>query len=289
MTAIFKIINKNYWMSVFGPLATFVIPIIFSWLVCCVYSFTTNNGQTDLGLILGALPSTLLMAPYCLTLIMFPQAVYEIKDSIFMKRLQCSTVKVWKFLLVAFSYYAVCAIISYCIGVASSVAVVPTEMIRNSVLSMFATANIGDVMYTCIINVAVGLSIGMLVASLSKNPTAAPLTGLTIILVSIALAGFLTPITLGKLSNKTLWSISYVDPIRYSCFLSFESWFSKPCEMNAYGSNIFDLSAEYCSSIASNIHSPVVVFTAADKIANIFVPYAIVILCNSVSLKFFRV
>jgi len=60
-------------------------------MICVIYNFVVNTD--DVGLIQGVLPTALLLGPYCITLIMFPQAVYEVKESVLMKRLRSSSVK----------------------------------------------------------------------------------------------------------------------------------------------------------------------------------------------------
>jgi len=55
-----------------------------------------------------------------------------------------------------------------------------------------------------------------------------------------------------------------------------------------YASNIFDLGADYCSSLAAELHAPILVLNAADKTANIFCPYAFMIIFSTISAKFFR-
>jgi len=69
---------------------------------------------------------------------------------------------------------------------------------------MYKSADYGCVLYTAIINILLGLSIGMLITSLAKSSSAVPLCGLTIIIISSILAGFMAPIGVLKATQPVL-------------------------------------------------------------------------------------
>jgi hypothetical protein len=129
----------------------------------------------------------------------------------------------------------------------------------------------------------------MFVVSVAKKPIVVPLVGFSIVIASLVLAGFILPIELSSWSNHPLWTLTYFDPLRYSSFLSFESWFGKASEFNTYQSSIFDVSTPYMARVVSQLAIPVTILSVPDKIANIFAPFAFTISFTSAALLLYKI
>jgi hypothetical protein len=115
------------------------------------------------------------------------------------------------------------------------------------------------------------------------------LLGFSILVASLILAGFIVPIQIASWENHPLWAITYLDPLRYTSFLSYESWFGTASQFNTYQSSIFNVSSPYMARLIAQLAMPVTILNVSDKIANIFVPYAFSIVFISASLVLYRI
>jgi hypothetical protein len=112
--------------------------------------------------------------------------------------------------------------------------------------------------------------------------------GLALTIVSLILASLFAPTQLTSYTNKTVWNLTYFDPLRYASFLSFESWFSKSGVFNTYGSSIFDISTQYYARIVMQVDAPVRILSCTSKILDLFMPYVFSIVSIGVGLVLFK-
>lgn len=273
MIALLKIYNKNYWVSIFGPVLTFIAPVIFCFLLTLVYTF--RNYGTYVTLSFTVIPSLMFFMPYILMLITLPQAIFEVKNSILTKQLKSSSIKFWQIIFVGIVFYIIWIIFSYFFSIfgvmlAGSI----SDFLYSEVIWAIHQINFLTMIYVLFVNILVGCSFGAMIASISRTENLILVIGFFLLFVSLGFAGFVAPLILGKSFHPTFWYISYFDPLRYPISLNFEAFFSLPSDYNVYGSTIFDVSTPYKCMFASILSYPTIVFEPVDKILDLVIPYA---------------
>ena len=287
MRSLFRVYNKNYWVSVFGPILTFLAPFIITILICEVYTFSVQGNPITLSIVV--IPCLVFLSSYILMILILPQAISEIKMSILVKQLKSSSIKTWQILFAGIVYYAAAAIVAFAIAVCTArlLGVIQPTM-SSQIVYMFDQINWGEFIYVVVINILVGCSIGMLIGSVFVSTAVISLVGVLIVFVSCALAGFLAPLVLAPTQLKGLWYVSYVDVLRYPVTSMFEAWFSKAGPFNTNGSSLFDFSTNYTCMLADFVPYPFDVFKPADKILNLVMPYVTIGLSSIFDMRFFR-
>ncbi|WEK83032.1 MAG: hypothetical protein L3I91_02780 [Mycoplasma sp.] len=274
MRALFRIYNKGYWFSVFGPILTFIIPLLYVLFISNVYIFLNNYELIPL--FLAVYPTLIWTIPYLIMLLILPQAIFEIRDSVLIKQLKSSSVKLWQVVLVGLIFYSGVTIVSFFDGFISAYFLLFTQpKISSSVLWMYNQINFWELLYVIFANLLMGLSFGGLLGTVFKKSSISNLIGLSLVFFSIVLAGFATPITLAREQLPLIWFISYFDFIRYGSTMTFEAIYSHKCAYNLLGSGIFDFDRQYKTLISVLVDIPFNVFNKLDKILNFVVPYGI--------------
>lgn len=285
MVALLKIYNKNYWVSIFGPILTFISPVIFCFLLTSVYTFSSNGSYTTLAF--TVVPSLMYFMPYILMLITLPQAIFEVKNSILTKQLKSSSIKFWQIILVGVLFYVVCTIFSYFFSIfgfmlAGSI----NDFLYQEVLWAIKQIDFLTMSYVLFVNILVGCSFGAMIASISKKENLILIVGFFLLFVSLGFAGLVAPLILGRSFHPTFWYISYFDPLKYPISLNFEAFFSLPSDYNVYGSTIFDVGTPYKCMFASIISYPTIVFEPVDKILDLTIPYVEIVAFISIGFVF---
>lgn len=285
MQALFKIYNKNYWVSVFGPILTFVAPIVICFLLSLVYTF--SNGDNPVTLAFTVIPSLVFLTPYILMLITLPQAIFEVKNSILTKQLKSSSIKLWQIILVAIIFYVVCVIISFFFSMLGILlAGTINDFLYREIIWGFDQINFVILLYVLLINILVGCSFGAMMSSISKKETIILVIGFFLLFISLGFAGLIAPLILGKAFHPVYWYISYFDPLRYPISLDFEAFYSLPSDYNVYGSSMFDVGTPYKCMFSSILSYPINVFGPTDKVLNLVIPYVEIFAFISISFIF---
>ena len=288
MRSLFRVYNKNYWVSIFGPILTFLAPLAVTILMCLVYTLSTGDGKITLSIVV--IHCLIFLSSYILMVLLLPQAIFEVKASIFVKQLKASSIKMWQVLFVAIIYYAITSLIAVFIsfGSARLLGVIVPD-IEQEVSYSFSQINWPTFIYVIAVNILFGCSIGMLLGSVCTKSSVIALIGVLIVFLSCALAGFIAPIILSPTQHERLWYFSYIDLVRYPVTSVYEAWFSKAGPYNTNGSTLFDFSTTYSAMVADIVPYPFDVFKSYDKILNLVMPYVTICLCGGFAVRFFRV
>ena len=288
MGFLFKIYNKNYWASIFSPILTFVIPVVWMWLISTIFLFSNNGQYISLNVVLT--PTALFTSLYVVLVLSLPQAVFEIKDSVLIKMLKTSSIKKWQILLVGVLYYSVAALISYIISLLISLIYsLTSETLRQTIFWMYTQVNWGCLIYVLFVNLILGASFGIMIASLTKTSSVIYFVGILVILLSIVLCGFGVPILIARDQMPFLWLLGYFDFIHYGVASSYEAMFASASTYNLYNSNIFDFSTKYVAMITGIIQYPFEVYYPYDKVLNIFLPFFMSIGFVAISFRSFKI
>lgn len=277
MRSLWKMYNKNFWKSVFGPVLTFVIPTFVVILFLCVFDIP-SNATTYILLSPCLVPSLIFLGMYSLSILIFPQSVSEIINSIFAKQLVASSIKKWMIPVAGVLYYAILNIFTIFfsfLGVYVSGLIMPN--MHETMNWIFTQINWWAFIYTVLINVAMALTFGAMLGMICRSISVISLIGVLLLFVSLVLAGFICPIMLIPTQHPALWIVSYFDFIRYPVSMSFEAVFSHASTYNVYGSNLFDFSTPYYTQIMNLVSYPFEVLKPVDKILNMTVPYLVIL------------
>lgn len=286
MWSLIKIYNKNYWKSIFAPILTFVIPILVPMLFICTFNLQISK---DSNLIIGPciVPSVIFLTLWILSILILPQSIHELKNSIFAKQLVASSIKPWEIPVGGILFYAMFDIVTVAMSM-FSVYLSGLFMIhcREQMFWIFTQIDWGEFIYVIFINLLTALSFGAMLGLVCKNVSTISLISTLLIFLSLVLAGFIAPIVISPSQHPALWTVSYFDFIRYPVTSAFEAIYGHASTYNVNGSSLFDFSTPYKAEIMSVAAYPFEILKPVDKLLNMTIPYLVfAISISSVLLK----
>ena len=269
--SIISLINKFFWKSKVGPLTMLLLP--FSFML--IYYLIENNGSNDGGpsFFVSAFPAFIALSVLPITMISLPQMLVEIKQSIVLRRISTPIkynliVAAWFFLMCCFSTIIV-TIIFLC-------------FLNTDAPEELAHINWGEFIFAIIMLFISAISTGILLASVSKKSATVQLIGLSIMLLTITLAGYFVPIfVIGGI--EAIKYISLFSPINYATSL-LNNVLIKPIE--GISQSIFDFK-DFSISSANPTEGSLVIIAAWQKVLNLFMPTVIFIGFNFIAYKKF--
>lgn len=234
MKSIIKLINIHFWKSILSPFFAFIFPIIFVLI---------------LGLLLGydqLIAGALSIPSMAVGLIAMPQAIFEFKKSVLLKRIGVTKIKPWMFLLAISTFYIGIMFISTIFCLLMSMAIfanywdVGKELISNypnfinnssqfiniysiSLKNMLANVNWLEFVYGLLMNIIVAASLGLLLVSVLKTSLAIQAVGVPILIISQFLSAQVLPIAM-VVDVDAMYYMSYISPFKYSTGLMINSW-----------------------------------------------------------------
>lgn len=313
MKSIIKLINLHFWKSMLAPFFAFIFPIIFIVI---------------LGLLLGydqLLGGALSIPSMTVGLIAMPQAIFEFKRSVLLKRIGVTKVKPWMFLLAISLYYVGIMLLSTAFCILMSLAIfssnwneglkwenVPIDtngtigtIITPTFYQMLQNVNWGEFVWALFMNIFVATSIGLMLVSILKSSLAIQALGIPILIISQFLSAQVLPIPMVR-EVDAMYYLSYISPFKYSTGLMIDAWQGSvqlspdnsaiiglnTIDKNAYiqiqQNSIFNInSTMYYYYEKDGIHS-VEIFNKADKVVNLVMPFVWTIIFSGVAIKFFK-
>lgn len=279
--AIYKLFNRYYIKSFFGPFFTFAFPVIILAILGSLMDVTYM------------FPGIVSMTAMSSGITGMPFAIMELKKSVLLKRIGASPVKASKFTVVIITYFTFMIFMSILWLMLWLVILHPTKtdmfggLIKNNGLSFIAF------IYGNVINIVLSLSIGFAIASIAKGEQQAQAIGMLIYFPSTFLAGQFISIDVISQNEVMNW-ISRIIPFRYTTMLVVSSWQgNNPFAIEAiYG--VVPLSAEeIMKEIASgNLNvipwKRIVVYEEFEPIIAYIIPYTFGTFFGIYSIKKFR-
>lgn len=234
MKSIIKLINIHFWKSILAPFFAFIFPIIFILI---------------LGLLLGydqLLAGALSIPSMAVGLIAMPQAIFEFKKSVLLKRIGVTKIKPWMFLLAISLYYIGIMLLSTIFCLLMSFAIFANywdtgkELLSNypnfvgsgesfinlysmSLSKMLANVNWAEFAYSLLMNIIVAASLGLLLVSVLKTSLAIQAVGVPVLIISQFLSAQVLPIAM-VVDVDAMYYMSYISPFKYSTGLMINSW-----------------------------------------------------------------
>ena len=283
-SAMFRLLNKYYWKSFFGPFFTFLFPVFWILLIGTIFSL---GDQITPALIIPGATMVSIISTSCISL---PQTILEFRQTQTLKRIGATKIVPSTFLITVITYYFCLVFISFWLTCGLAILVLWNDL--DHVLELFNSANYLELMYSIFITMIMGASLGFLIATFCRTTASVQGIGLFILLISFIFAGVGIPFVLfhddGAFNISWLWYCSYMDPFHFTSGLALESWWSDQGNFNYYGSSIFNVAYPYQSRVLANFGDHVQIFNTPEKIANIVVPLAIILASNCLTLIFFK-
>lgn len=232
MKSIIKLINLHFWKSMLAPFFAFIFPIIFIVI---------------LGLLLGydqLLGGALSIPSMTVGLIAMPQAIFEFKKSVLLKRIGVTKVKPWMFLLAISLYYVGIMLLSTAFCIVMSLAIfssnwnegktmldaVPindtgtiAKIMTPTFYQMLQNVNWGEFVWALFMNIFVATSIGLMLVSILKSALAIQALGIPILIISQFLSAQVLPIPMVR-EVDAMYYLSYISPFKYSTGLMINAW-----------------------------------------------------------------
>lgn len=276
MLYLFSFINKTYWKSILLPVMSFVFPMLFIAIVGGVYNIF---GQITPTVILPAAWSIGIMVT---TLLCLPQMVFEMKNSIILKRLGVSKYKPWMFYIVLIIFFILINFISYICLIATSYLVLINHV--DYLNFMLTHSNIGEVIFALFMTFVMSLSIGLFLSSVCKSIVQIQIIGSIILLSSLILSGMVATIilTYGNLPYRVL---TFLSPYTYTNSMLTEAWFWGDSQHNLLHSSIFEPGKVWMSGVLNSNSEANTMFTTWQKWMNLLIPPAISIVLLGYSFK----
>lgn len=287
MRATLVLINKYFWRGYIGPIFAYIIPVILTLFI---------------GRIVGPqfmIPGAYLIPTLCILLVFMPQTVFEFKNSSILKRIGSTPIKPYKFLLAIaiFNFIIVSTafiflfLFSFLIFYDSLNGIVNIRTnnpdggriwLEPDYLYMIRHANWVDFIYSAIVTIILGTLIGLFIASVSRSTLFIQSIGISLLLLVLFVGPVILPVSMVS-SVDIVRFIGYIVPLKYPISLAIESFTSGMFNsvINVQGSGIWDVNSNYEVISVFNLlelGDTITVFTKADKIANIIMPWAFIII-----------
>lgn len=287
MRATLALINKYFWRGYIGPIFAYVIPVILTLFI---------------GRIVGPqfmIPGAYLIPSLCVLLVFMPQTVFEFKNSSILKRIGSTPIKPYKFLLAIalFNFIIVTTafiflfLFSFLIFYDSLNGIVnvrtndPTNgriWLEPDYLYMIRNANWVDFIYSSIVTIVLGTLIGLFIASVSRSTLFIQSIGISLLLLVLFVGPVILPVSMVS-SVDIVRFIGYIVPLKYPISLAIESFTSGMFDsvINVQGSGIWDVNSNYEVISVFNLlelGDTITVFTKADKIVNIIMPWVFIMI-----------
>lgn len=209
--AIYKLFNRYYMKSFFGPFFTFAFPVI----ILAILGSLMNVSFMFPGIVaMTAMSSGITGMPF---------AIMELKKSVLLKRIGASPVKSSKFTIVIITYFTFIIFMSILWLMLWMVILHPKETAMFGGLIEHGGLSLLGFVYGNLLNIVMSLSIGFLIASISKGEQQAQAIGMLIYFPSTFLSGQF--IGMDVISQKEVmnWISSFL-PFRYTTMLVISSW-----------------------------------------------------------------
>ena len=199
LIAIYRLFNRYYVKSFFGPFFAFVFPVLIYAILGTVMDYKL--------MFAGVVGITTLTS-----LTSMPVSILELKKSVLMKRIGASPVKTSTFTFVIVSYFAFQNILAV-------LWLMLWALILYQDLDMFnfltTTRGFFSFLYGTFLNILISIALGFLVASISKGEQQAQAISMLIMFVSQFLSGMFITIDAVSSNNVMNWISRFV-PYRYS-------------------------------------------------------------------------
>lgn len=208
ITAVYKLFNRYYIKSFFGPFFSFVFPVMLYGILGSImdpkYLFAGMIAMSALGTGMQGMPFSIL----------------ELKKSVLLKRIGASPVKPAMFTIVIVTYFTATIILSILwLMIWALIFWQDTSIFQ----PMGTIVGFFGFLYGNVLNIIVSIAIGFTIASLAKSEVQVQTFGMLLYFPSTFLSGQF--ISIDSIANSEVMNwISRFVPFRYTTMIIVESW-----------------------------------------------------------------
>ena len=272
--SIISLINKFFWKSKIGPLTMFLLPIGFMLIYYLIENNSNNDGPS---FFVSAFPAFIALTVLPITMISLPQMLVEIKQSIVLRRISTSSITAIKYNLIVASWFFLMCCFSTLI-----IIIIFLCFLNTNAPKELAHVNWGEFIFSIIMLFISAISTGILLASVSKKSATVQLVGLSILLLTITLAGYFVPISvIGGID--AIKYMSLFSPINYSTSLLNNTLI---LPIDGISQSIF-VFKDFSILSANPTDGPIVIIAAWQKVLNLIMPIIISISFNFIAYRKF--
>ena len=274
MLSSFKIINKYFWKSLFGP------GILFVFSILVLFIFTTIWDLMGIFDYVALLPSVYSSVIVTVCIFTIPVTINNLINSLILKRIGCSKISKSNFLIATFIFYLSMCILSVLWMIVFGFAIFSADL--NKYISVLKCINIPEYIFAFFLNFIFAASIGMFILTFTKRNYVIGIVAFIILVLGTVMACLYVPLTIFHKyspyinSNNKIgfqFYIVYFHPFWYTTALQTEAFYGNGNNIvNVYGSSIFALQ-EYMFTFTSNIESVCIPsLLPYDKCLDLFLP-----------------
>ncbi len=272
--SIVSLINKFFWKSKIGPLTMFLLPIGFMLIYYLIENNSNNDGPS---FFVSAFPAFIALTVLPITMISLPQMLVEIKQSIVLRRISTSSITAIKYNLIVASWFFLMCCFSTLI-----IIIIFLCFLNTNAPKELTHVNWGEFIFSIIMLFISAISTGILLASVSKKSATVQLVGLSILLLTITLAGYFVPISvIGGID--AIKYMSLFSPINYSTSLLNNTLI---LPIDGISQSIF-VFKDFSILSANPTDGPIVIIAAWQKVLNLIMPIIISISFNFIAYRKF--
>lgn len=315
MKPLIKIINLYFWKSIIGPFFAFAFPIIFIAILGMMLGYSSMFG------------GLLMISSMSISLTSMPQAIFEFKRSSLLKRIGVTPIKPWMFVVIAGVFYLLVMIVGTFFSIIMGIAIFSGNMNEGkeiisstppylpgfnpmhpvaplysySLWQLLTGINWGGFIWSLLLNILIGLSIGMFLVSVSKSTIMIQGIGIPVLILSQFLSAQVLPPYMVR-EIDAIWYLGYISPFKSTTILMFQSWNPSITGVEwvetlnggtgAYQQvitgtiNIFDMDANYKTMTSDGKILDLV--SKPERYINMFLPFIWVGLFSGLSIKYFK-
>ena len=209
MSSTFKLLNSYFWKTFYGPILSFIIPIILLAILGNIFR------------IQYVYPGIIAMSFLFIGLLSLPLTIMELKQSSLFKYIGSSPVNPIKFTIVVIGFYVFVSLIAgtFIFFVTMAIFwkdVFPHEGFKYGILGgIFTIKGAASFYLSTFIHLFFTITVGLLIATFSKTPQQSLTIGLIILIPSMFLSGMILSVDIIAQSDILNW-VSRLIPFRYS-------------------------------------------------------------------------
>ncbi|MGL4343502.1 MAG: ABC transporter permease [Metamycoplasmataceae bacterium] len=291
--AVFQLVNKFFWKTKIGSLSFFVFPLSFMLIY-----FFIGMDSTSSNIFSSGLPAFFSFGILPITLVVLPQMLVEIKSSILLRKIAVSNLsKTWYILIVLSTYFLIVIL------EALYVLIMYFIFLNNDLPKAIENVNWGYLVFGLLSLFMVAVTFGVMLGVIFNTSMSVQLVGFAIVMATLLFSGQFIPIqVIGDVA--AIKYIALFSPLSYSLGIINNvliPYSGDPTNMDAInafnqGANIFDFSntffiysfGEKVGEDGKPIYEAISIYQGWQKALNIFMPFALFIGVNILSLKRFK-
>ena len=289
MLSSFRIINKYFWKSLFGPGVLFVFSVLALFIFTSIWDLLGIVDYAQL------LPNVYSSVTVIVCIFVIPTSLNNLINSLTLKRIGCSKIRKADFLIATYIFYFSMCVLSILWMIVFGFLIFISD--NQKYISVLKCINIPEYIFAFTFNFVFASSIGMFILTFTKRNYVIAVVALILLISGAIMACFYVPIPLLHQYSPYLdyrnslglqYFLVYPHPFWYTTALQTNAFFGNGNNsINVYGSSIFALQEDMFSFSSSVERVALPSLLPVDKCLNLFLPLSLtIVLIIYDSLKF---